>query len=435
MEWEDSGTKIVHNLIAGNPGSGVFLARHPFNAGALSNKVQISQNSIFLNTRLGIDLGEQSASNPAIDYRTGVAPYVTPNDGIVGTSVANNGIDYPIFTGLGYNSASKVLSLKGYVGSAAGQGGTFGGATLEIFISDKAKTGVAGSTETIDTTDLGKVIISDNLSKSHGEGRTYIGSIVSDAQGNFNASLTVPAYVTLKASDYLTATATDTNGNTSEFSQAVIAAAPPNLLLVKRITAVNGASFTAFVDDGVKDALGNTIDLNPLWPSPSSTYLRGQVTLSTKLLPGDEVEYTIYFLNAGGSLAQNVSLCDQVPTNTNFVANAYNGLSPQDSGSIFGVDEGIALAWNSASLPTAPNRYFANASSIFGGTQFFLPGLDAPAAANPPTFASPLPGAQNLSGVVCITKVNGSNLSIPNALSAGVPSDSYGFFRFKTKIR
>ena len=45
---------------------------------------------------------------------------------------------------------------------------------------------------------------------------------------------------------------------------------PPTVLLVKRITAVNGTNTTGFDDDP-----GTTDDNSPYWPTPTSTYLRG----------------------------------------------------------------------------------------------------------------------------------------------------------------
>ena len=73
-------------------------------------------------------------------------------------------------------------------------------------------------------------------------------------------------------------------------------ATDPKLLLVKRITAINGQSnitnngqnLNAFNDDP-----NSTDDNNSNWPTPLNTYLRGAFeTVAIKL--GDIVEYTIY---------------------------------------------------------------------------------------------------------------------------------------------
>lgn len=55
----------------------------------------------------------------------------------------------------------------------------------------------------------------------HGEGETFVGTATADAKGRFTATL--PAGL---AGQWITATATDSAGNTSEFSEAVLAGVP-----------------------------------------------------------------------------------------------------------------------------------------------------------------------------------------------------------------
>jgi hypothetical protein len=150
----------------------------------------ITQNSIYQNTHLGIDLGDDIA--------------ITANDGSVDSSLANNGMDYPIVTSallIGNN-----LSVTGFVGSAVGQS-VFANATLEIFKAED------------DGNNQGAVILGDGQSVAHGEGKTYLGTITAAANGSFNNTLTVTG---LALNDNITLTATDANGNTSEFSPATL---------------------------------------------------------------------------------------------------------------------------------------------------------------------------------------------------------------------
>ena len=189
---------------------------------------------------------------------------------------------------------------------------------------------------------------------------------------------------------------------------------PPQILLVKRITAVNGVDTTGFDDDP-----GTTDDNNADWPAPASTYLRGSRS-AANVKPGDELEYTIYFLDTQGP-GTNVTLADVLPASTTFEATSYSATS------------GIALASSTSSLPTAPTSFLTNAADSDQGT-YYAPGTQAPAAANPGGgFASPLPAASNTTGVVAVTLAP-SPATLPSATGAGTPTGSYGFIRFKVHV-
>jgi uncharacterized repeat protein (TIGR01451 family) len=90
---------------------------------------------------------------------------------------------------------------------------------------------------------------------------------------------------------------------------------PANLVLVKRVTAINSQTFTQVLDDP------NVNDNDPSWPSG---FLQGRFN-NTPVNPGDDVEYTIYFLSSGDVNIKDVNICDLVPPNTNFITTAFNG--------------------------------------------------------------------------------------------------------------
>ena len=186
----------------------------------------------------------------------------------------------------------------------------------------------------------------------------------------------------------------------------------PKLLLVKRITAINGVPINGFVDDP-----GSTNDNNPLWRTPVSTSLAGAIN-GGLVHPGDVLDYTIYFLSAGGVPATNVNVCDLVPTNSTFIPNSFNGLTPTDRG-LPGVDSGISLALGS----TTPTGYLTNANDAPDRGQFFAPGTTAPASCS---------GA-NTNGAV-VVKVVTSPTTLPNAIAPGNPTNSYGFIRFRARV-
>jgi choice-of-anchor C domain-containing protein len=141
------------------------------------SQAAILGNSIYGNGQLGIDLASDGNGNG-----------VSANDGAKSANVGNQYMDSPVITSA--RVRGNQLTLAGYVGSAAGQS-LFAGSRVEFFVSD-------------------------NDASGFGEGRTYLGALTTDASGNFNATLTM-SVSTLAAGTKLTATATDSGNNTSEF--------------------------------------------------------------------------------------------------------------------------------------------------------------------------------------------------------------------------
>lgn len=194
------------NVIAFNGGKGINL--YSFGMGVTSDR--ISGNSIFSNAGLGIDLENDGQ---------------TPNDGMKTGAKANLLMDYPVFTMAILNGTT--LHVGGYVGSAPNQS-TFANAAVEIFKSDNDATG-------------------------YGEGQTYLGYLIADANGNFNGSLTVSGLVN---GDKLTATATDGSNNTSEFG-------PNYTVIPKTIDCSLSDWCSASNDFCVNDEGGNNDWTNP----------------------------------------------------------------------------------------------------------------------------------------------------------------------------
>ncbi|MCS6812334.1 MAG: hypothetical protein NZ772_01980, partial [Cyanobacteria bacterium] len=190
----------------------------------------------------------------------------------------------------------------------------------------------------------------------------------------------------------------------------------PNVLLVKRITRINTTDITGFVDAPGPE------DNNPNWPAPAATYLRGAID-SGIVRPGDELEYTIYFLSAGPAAATNLRICDVVPANSDFLPTAFNGL-PGDGG--LPADQGIALALSTTALPTAPTNGLTNVNDAPDRGLFVPPSAPIPPRCNT--------AAPNVSGVVVVDVVQAPT-TLPGATAPGTPTNSYGFIRFRTRVR
>ena len=212
-------------------------------------------------------------------------------------------------------------------------------------------------------------------------------------------------------------------------ARGICSAADPNLLLVKRITAVNPGTpdeirFDNFVDD---PSTPNDNDSN--WPdsdgdssNSNNIYLRGRID-AVEVKPGDEIEYTIYFLSNGSEDASNVTVCDVIPSDMSFVKNTY------------GVEAGIGLGLDSNSLPTSPNILLSNLLNDDRGN-FYDAGTDPPSLcqknqSDPPHSLISVNSSNNDSGALLVQFDN----PLPRATDPGVPTNSYGFIRFRTKVK
>ncbi len=187
---------------------------------------------------------------------------------------------------------------------------------------------------------------------------------------------------------------------------------PPELVLIKRITAVNGVDITGF-DDGT-----GTEDNDAHWPSPTSDSLRGVIDYTTPVTAGDELEYTIYYLNTGLGNANNVRICDRIPAYTSFFPTGYNNGPAQDPDGFPGADRGIVLAQGSSEAA------LTNANDGDGGI-YFGPG-ESPATAFPTISCN----GDDSNGSVVVSVPN----IVPPATAAGTPATSYGYIRFKAVV-
>ncbi len=204
----------------------------------------------------------------------------------------------------------------------------------------------------------------------------------------------------------------------------------PNMLLVKRITAINNAAqkrngtpLNAYEDDTINPYDDNNNAAPTVaypqrstnkWPDPS-TFLLGSVDGGT-IAPNDSIEYTIYFLSAGDTPAKKVLMCDRVPDKISFNSSAYNNITAANS-NLTGFDRGIVV-----NLGGEIKSY----SNIGDGdlAQYFPPGTD-PATVFPKIDC----GGPNNNGAVVV------NLGdIPNATAISTPN-SYGFIRFQGRVK
>ncbi|WP_161635010.1 beta strand repeat-containing protein [Leptolyngbya sp. Heron Island J] len=224
----------------------------------------------------------------------------------------------------------------------------------------------------------------------------------------------------------------------------------PDVLLVKRITALNndtnttnGHNLAIYIDqdDIVYPYDDNTIppvsdpnnpaydENNPAfdpretnqWPTPLNTSLRGGID-GGDVMPNDEIEYTIYFLSSGNTTAESVLFCDYVPTFTTFIPNAYTGNSPQATGGIGGADLSIELYRNGTT------DYHTGANDGDSAT-YFAPGVDP---------------ANSFPDIDCDGDGNGSNANPNGAVVVNLgdlpdattdATGAYGHVKFRARVK
>ncbi len=184
-----SDALVEKNIIHDTPGHGAVV---------FGRRITFTQNAFYNNAGISIDLFKQVLGSSNGDG-------VTPNDGAEDTYWGNFKQDYPIFTKAELNGSQ--LTVEGFVGTPTSTLYDGQQMTIEIYKADD------------DGNNNGEVIVGDGLDEPHGEGHWYLGTCTPTlgTNGTFTCTISVPASVSLATGDPITATATDADGNTSEF--------------------------------------------------------------------------------------------------------------------------------------------------------------------------------------------------------------------------
>jgi uncharacterized repeat protein (TIGR01451 family)/fimbrial isopeptide formation D2 family protein len=205
------------------------------------------------------------------------------------------------------------------------------------------------------------------------------------------------------------------------------------VLMVKRITAINGATtnpnqttinLNQFVHNTSTVAGVPINDQNCYWPDAtfdsgstsqcSNPYTLGAVNAGL-VKPGDIIEYTIYFVNSGGTDAKNVKICDLLRPNQTYVADSLElklgeyPITPLTDANVASIDRGQFI--KSTDTDKASRTLKCN---ILTGTDRGIVAIDITGSTGSPTL-SQMPTA-----------------STP--IASGEKAAYYGWFRFKTKV-
>ena len=195
----------------------------------------------------------------------------------------------------------------------------------------------------------------------------------------------------------------------------------PEVILIKRITAINGVPINPNDSTDLSVYVDGTgpADNHANWPEGADAGtdpdLYGAITGGV-VQPNDEIEYTIYFLSAGNETAENVVFCDRIPDGQTFILDSFNSGTPAPDG-LADEDRGIEISTNNATL----------AYTNIGGddTGRFYPATSG----LPPTCNTLIPNTENNGAVVIDLG------TLPNSTGAGIPANSTGYVRFRTKTQ
>jgi uncharacterized repeat protein (TIGR01451 family) len=235
------------------------------------------------------------------------------------------------------------------------------------------------------------------------------------------------------------------DGEVEDYQVTIAANTYVNVLLVKRITAINGnttngtVSLNSYDPDSLYPydknviVMGLTPPTTDKWPNTSGNPLSSTFLLGARdggiIKFGDEVEYTIYFLSAGTAAAKTVQLCDRVPEHQTFVPNAYNFITPGAGvAPTVNADRGIALSYQ-GSLKSYTNLADGDIAQYYPPGQVPLPNV-CKTVANPNVNSNPT-GAVVINLGAAATATTAGDL--PSASDPASANTSYGFVRFKVK--
>lgn len=315
-----------------------------------------------------------------------------------------------------------VVVTKTHTGNFS-QGQT--GATYSLTVSNYGALATSGTVTVVDTIPTG-------LTATAASGTGWICTLNQPAAGQvkctrsdalaFGASyppITLTVNVATNASSSITNSATVSGGG--DYYTGNNSATDPttvntlaHVLLVKRITAVtDSVTGTTTTFNQVLDRPGFAAD-DPTnnWPT---SFLKGAYDAGF-IKPGDIIEYTVYFIDSSGSDAANVRICDRLVGVQQFVPDAY------------GAGKDIEYR-----LGTNPVQYLTKTSDTVDRAEL-NPSIGAITGCPAPSIT----GTNNGTVVIDITGSGSSGqqslTTLPGATAPGTPTNSYGYFRFKTRV-
>ena len=195
------GTDVTGTADLGNAGFGIFIA-HRADDNTIGGAAAGAGNTIAFNNGPGVVVG----SSNAVISGTGNA--------VLSNAVYSN-------TGLGID-----VGPSGVTPNDSGDGDTGANGLQnfpELTLAASGSTAVEGTLNSTSDTEFRIEFFSNSACdpSSHGEGENFLGSTMVTTDGSGNATVSVLFGAAVPVGHFITATATDPDNNTSEFSQCI----------------------------------------------------------------------------------------------------------------------------------------------------------------------------------------------------------------------
>jgi hypothetical protein len=241
----DSGTNLIGgtnvasaNVISGNTGNGIVLA----SINASNNTIQGNLIGVALggtlplgNGRNGVALsnfaggnliGGISGGGNQIAFNGSNAVVLFPDAG-TGNAILGNSIHSDTALGIDLGADGPTSNHKN--GSVTGPNLFENYPVLDQAISQSGVTTITGTLNSVPNQEYRiEFFLNDTTNASgFGEGKTFVGALNQLVLGDGNGDFAAPFQFSATASQYITATATDPNNNTSEFSAPIQVQTPP----------------------------------------------------------------------------------------------------------------------------------------------------------------------------------------------------------------
>ncbi|MEL6814020.1 MAG: hypothetical protein AAFP03_04305 [Cyanobacteria bacterium J06598_3] len=139
------------------------------------------------------------------------------------------------------------------------------------------------------------------------------------------------------------------------------------------------------------------------------------------MLPGDQIEYTVYYLNARADEAEQVRICDWIQANQSVVSGLYNGNDVE-----LQVGDGTGSTTYELTLANDTNdrAQLATVDALPAGPTCNLPAGSA--------------GTTDDVIVIDLTGTTGDpaavTTTLPGSIAPGTPDEAFGFIRFTTQV-
>ncbi len=315
------------NIISGNSGAGIGLYAGTTGASVQGNLIGTdATGSNPLGNATGIQIDGGSANNTiggtaagagnTIAFATGIAPSAGIGVDVDSTAGAGNLIRLnAIFSnrGLGIDLGGDGVTLNDSV-AHTGPNDHQNFPVITVVTSSGGTTTVTGTLASTESTSitLDFYTLSSLNASGYGEGHTVLGSLPVLTDGAGNASFSFSCPTPAGGMQFVSATATDSSGNSSEFSKEFGVDDPPTARIGFTTLTVNEGSPVSF--NGSASTSPDGDPLSYAWTFGDTTTATGPDPTHTYLAPGtDTVTLTVNDGFGGTSTAQATITVVDVP--------------------------------------------------------------------------------------------------------------------------